>query len=68
MYIIQEIQAMRRERIGEKAKEQLAKEDDREESELQLYIARASARDLIDSLKASEAREFFESDKGTLFF
>ena len=66
MYIIQEIRAARREGKAEEAKEQLAKEDDREESELQLIITRASVQDLIDSPKVVEARIFLERDNGML--
>lgn len=48
IYILREIQTLRRERLDEQAKSRLEEEDKEEDMELQMYIARRITQNIID--------------------
>ena len=55
IYILREIQTLRRARLDEQAKLRLSEEDEREDTELQLYIARAITRNINDNTSAKNS-------------
>ena len=55
IYILREIQTLRRARLDEQGKLRLLEEDRREDTELQLYIARAITRNIIDRFSVTNS-------------
>lgn len=50
LWIMQEIRKLRRENLDKPVQQQLRREDEREERELQAYVMRSLAHDMINSM------------------